>query len=128
MLVSTTKLVLLAHTLLVTNPEVFIKGTFDANSRAYQHAMRNLASLGTSQEITLKALKAKANSLVYFNFRNNAEVFAEAVWEARKQLISESKQTTDEESGETVDASTDTSTSSDVVEAEDTKKSNTKAK
>jgi hypothetical protein len=83
--------------------------------------MRNLASLATSEEITLKALKAKANSMAYFNFRNNAEGFAEAVWEARKQLISKSKKTTDKESGEEGSTSTDTSTSSEVKKTDSTK-------
>lgn len=132
MLVSTVKLALLAHTLLVANSEVFIQGTFEANSRAYQAAMRNLASLATSEEITLKALKAKANSMAYFNFRNNAEAFAEAVWEARKGLISEYEKTTDEDSGEEGSTSTDTSTSSDVSDTDvaktETKKTTAKAK
>ena len=123
MFLSAVKLTLLAHSLLLADLGTFIKGTFESNSRSYQSAMRNLASLATSKEVTLKVLKVKVQDLAYFNFRNNSNAFAEAIFEARKRLISEAKQRITDEEGETVDVTSDKSTSIDLdTEQKDTAK------
>jgi len=115
MFLPTVKLVILAHSILVADTAVFIKGTFESNSRAYQNAIRDLVSLVNSEDVSLQQLKAKVKEMVYFNFRNNSNVFADAVWQARQRLISELDKRITDEKGEAVDVTSDSSTSSEVV-------------
>ena len=77
--------------------------------------MRNLASMASSEATSLEGLQAKVKEMAYFNFRNNSNTFAKAIWGARERLISEMDKRITDEKGEAVDATSDTSTSSEAV-------------
>lgn len=77
----------------------------------YRTVLNKLATLAIS-DVKLSMLKEAAEKLYFYRFNGKSDVFAQAIWDARKHWLEQGKQQTKgKSSGESTDAATDTSTS-----------------